>query len=145
MLIVNKIAKNITSSDTLNFEGYKLPSRNNSFNISGTSIKNIIIINKVLARPFVSKIVRKKYKKLIEKLTDLLVNDDDTGSGIVEILNMIEKFKQEIKIKYRKYLKKKELEEMANKLKFIRQKALEKQFVAQNYYMNNTKTSNRSR
>ena len=145
MLIIKNIDKNLIVEERLKFDGYCLPTKSNSFNINGTAIKNIIIINKVLARPFVSKIVRKKYKKLIDKLTDLLISDDDTGAGIIEILNMIEKFKQEIKIKYRKYLKKKELEEMANKLKFIRQKALDKQIMLQSYYMNNTKASNRSR
>ena len=33
-----------------------------------------------MAYPYTSKIVRKKYKLLIENVTDLLFNDDDDGT-----------------------------------------------------------------
>ena len=47
----------------------------------------------------------KKYDKLIKYLTELLVSADDTGDAMREALNQIEKFRLEIKIKYRKFLK----------------------------------------
>lgn len=124
-------------------EGFLLPSRTNKFTIDGQKITNIIIINKKLASPFVTKIVIKKYQRLIRKLTELFISDEDPGTTMNEVLNEIEKFKNEIKRKYRKYLKRKELEKMSNELKFLRQEAKRKQ--AELYYSTNEKTSNRTR
>lgn len=124
-------------------EGFLLPSRTNKFTIDDQKITNIIIINKKLASPFVTKIVIKKYQRLIRKLTELFISDEDPGTTMNEVLNEIEKFKNEIKRKYRKYLKRKELEKMSNELKFLRQEAKRKQ--AELYYSTNEKTSNRTR
>ena len=57
---------------------------------------------------------------------------------------MIEKFRQEVKNKYRKYLKRKELEEMSSKLKFLEKQASIKKEELINSYKNNY-TSNRSK
>lgn len=54
---------------------------------------------------------------------ELLTSDDDTGESLREALNRIEKFRQEIKNKYRHFLKKKELEEMGKQLKLFQQEA----------------------
>lgn len=107
-------------------EGYPLPSRTHQFVIEGEKVKNIILIDKKLAHPFVSKVIFKKYDKLIKKLTDLFVSDDE-GTAMSEVLNEIERFKEEVKRNYRKYLKKKELEEMSIRLKFLQEEAKKKQ------------------
>ncbi len=130
---------------TIKINGYKLPSRKKYFKIEDTKVTNIIITNKRLAHPFISKIVRKKYEKLINSLTEILVSDDETGRSSMQVLNMIEKFKIEIKNKYRKYLRRKELSEMASKLKFIEKEAMKKQITLNNFYMNMENTNNRRR
>ncbi len=107
----------------INNNGYKLPSKNKYFIIQESKICNIIIINKKLAHPFIYKVVRKKYTKLIGFITDLLTSEDDTGVSCRETLNQIERFKAEVKGKYRIYLQKQELKEMSTNLKILQKQA----------------------
>ena len=94
-----------------------------TFVIEQENIKNIIVINSKLAHPLAAKKVSKEYQRLIAVLMELLTSDDDTGESLREALNRIEKFRQEIKNKYRDFLKKKELEEMGNQLKLFQKEA----------------------
>lgn len=134
--------ENISTSheitSTLMLEGYLLPSKSHQFLIEGEKITNINLISKKFAYPFISKLVFKKYDKLIKKITDLFVSEEEEGTAMSEVLNEIERFKEEIKKNYRKYLKKKELEEMAVHLKFLQEEAKKKQFFI---YYNYTKTA----
>lgn len=140
-------------NDFLNDEvvlcGYKLPSRNKNFIIGDELVTNLIITNKKLAHPFVSRAAFKKYNRLLEELTELFVEEGDSSSGMNEILNKIERFREEIKRKYRKYLKRKELEEMAKSLKMLKKQASEQQLLI--YYnkemnvFNEEKTTGKSR
>ena len=104
-------------------EGYLMPSRSKKIQVDGMSIENVIITNKKLAHPIVSKKVEQKYNKLLLILTELLVTDDDSGETYREALNQIERFRQIIKNKYRKFLNRKELEGMSNQLKLIQMEA----------------------
>ena len=80
-------------------------------------------MNKNLANGVVSKQVLKKYNKLIPLLTELLISDDDSGDSFREALNHIEKFRLEIKNKYRAFLKRKELEMMSKQLTLLKKEA----------------------
>ena len=99
-------------------DGFSMGSKNKVFKIASETVKDIIVYNSKLINNLVSKKVITIYNKLIAYLTELILNSDDTdsGSAMREALNQIEKFRLEIKIKYRKYLKKKELEMMSKKL-----------------------------
>ncbi len=144
--VIKKESKKEALKNKIVIEGYCLPSRNHSFIIEDEIIKSIIVTNKKLAHKFASRAAFKKYNKLIKTLTDLYIDEEDNPNGMVEILNQIEKFKIEIKIKYRKYLKKKELEEMASKLKFMQKQAKEKQYeIYYNSVRLKEKTTNRTR
>ncbi len=103
--------------------GFPMGSSKKVFVIQNTNIKNIIVMNNKLAHPLVEKKVSKEYQTLISILMELLTSDDDTGESLREALNRIEKFRQEIKNKYRHFLKKKELEEMGKQLKLFQQEA----------------------
>ena len=103
--------------------GFPMGSAKKTFVIEKTEVKNIIVINTKLAHPLVIKKVSKEYQRLIAILMELLTSDDDTGESLRETLNRIEKFRQEIKNKYRDFLKKKELEEMATQLKLFQKEA----------------------
>ncbi len=105
------------------FYGFPMGSSKKVFVIQNTNIKNIIVINSKLVHPLVEKKVSKEYQRLISILMDLLTSDDDTGESLREALNRIEKFRQEIKNKYRHFLKKRELEEMGKQLKLFQQEA----------------------
>ena len=103
--------------------GFVLGSRNKVFTIAGMAVKNIIIYTKHLACVLVTEKVMTKFQKLVIVLTELLVDDDDSGDSFREALNHIEKFRLEIKNKYREFLKKKELELMSKQLTALKREA----------------------
>ncbi len=109
--------------DSDNIYSYILPARK-SFHVEGEEIENIVLYDKKLGHPFVSRVVNHKFNKLITELTDLLLSDEDDDGDIYRLcLDRVEKFRLMIKIKYRHFLKKKELEAMSKKLKFIQKEA----------------------
>lgn len=117
-------------------DGFMLGSKNKAFSISSCSIKNIIIYSKTLALKLCTDKVMNKYNKLIAYLTDLLIDDDDSGDSLREVLNQIEKFRLEIKIKYRNFLKKKELEMMAKQLVLLQKEANDRLLEIHDNYVN---------
>lgn len=135
MYSINKQKKCGEFDDDVLIDGFSMSSKKKSFNIKGTDVKNINISSKKLASPLVSNKVMKKYNKLLEYLTELLVSDDDTGDAMREALNHIEKFRLEIKIKYRKYLMKKDLEMMSKQLVKLQKAANNRLLEIHNSYL----------
>lgn len=118
--------------------GFPMASPKKIFTIENYQVKNIVIISQKLAHPLISKKVSKEYQKLLTMLMELITSDDDTGESYREALNRIERFRQEIKNKYRHFLKQKELEKMANQLKIFQKEANTRLIELQNalYEMN---------
>lgn len=115
--------------------------KNKTYKIKEESVKNILIYQKELAYPLAKTQAIKKYEKLMRTLPDLLLNDDDDdGESIKEALSQIERFRQIIKNKYRSFLTKKELEQMAKKLKLMQKEAKERIIE-----INNSKIEEKSR
>ena len=135
MYSINKQKKCGEFDDDVLIDGFSISSKKKSFNIKGTDVKNINISSKKLASPLVSNKVMKKYNKLLEYLTELLVSDDDTGDAMREALNHIEKFRVEIKIKHRKYLMKKDLEMMSKQLVKLQKAANNRLLEIHNSYL----------
>ena len=102
--------------------GFMMTSKK-GFTVCEVLVKNLEIMNKNLANGVVTKQVLKKYNKLIPLLTELLISDDDSGDSFREALNHIEKFRLEIKNKYREFLKRKELEMMSKQLTLLKKEA----------------------
>lgn len=120
----NNIDKYKLDSDKLaKLDGFMMTSRKAGFKINNQVIKDVKVVDKNLASPLVSKKIINKYNKLIAILTELLISDDDTGDTFREALNRIEKFRLEIKNKYRNYLKQKELEMMSKQLMALKKEA----------------------
>ena len=117
-------------------EGFLMASKNKVFKIDNTSVRDIRIVNKRLANPLVSKKVFEKYNKLIEYLTEVIIDDDDDGDTYREALNQIEKFRLQIKNKYRKFLKQKELEKMSKQLVVLQKELLKKESIIRESYLN---------
>ena len=116
-------------------DGFSMASKRKVFHISGENIRNIQVMDIKLAHPLVMEKVIVKYNRLIALLTDLLVDDDDSGDSYREALNQIEKFRLEIKNKYRDFLKKKELEMMSKQLMRLKKEASLRLMEIQDYYM----------
>lgn len=123
--------------------GFVLGSRNKVFSIAGSAVKNIIIYTKHLASVLVSEKVMTKFQKLVIVLTELLVDDDDSGDSFREALNHIEKFRLEIKNKYRNYLKQKELEMMSKQLTSLQKVANERLLEIHNSYLESLNNENK--
>lgn len=120
----------------INIIGFLMPTRNKKIKIKDSVVTNIVIIDKKLANPLVVKKVSKLYKKLIAILTELLVSDEESGDVYREVLNQIEKFRQEVKNKYRIFLEKKDLEVMSKQLKILQKEAKMKFIESQIAYEN---------
>ena len=142
--IVNK-RKLADKVELLDLDGFLMASRNKAFQIDGAKICKIRVMNKKLANPLVSKKVSQRYNQLIVLLTELLVDDDGSGDCCREALNQIEKFRLEIKNKYRDYLLKGELEKMASQLALLQKEANKKLFEIQHQYEQYMNENKRSR
>ncbi|MBQ8131680.1 MAG: hypothetical protein IJ193_04235 [Bacilli bacterium] len=113
--------------EILNLDGFLMSSKN-GFKIHNQVIKDIRIVDSDIAHRIVADRVKIRYEKLIEYLTDVLTGDDDSGDSMHEALNQIERFRLEIKNKYRHYLKKLELQKMSKQLMTLK-KELEKEIL----------------
>ncbi|MBQ2640138.1 MAG: hypothetical protein IJF92_05225 [Bacilli bacterium] len=117
-----------------NLIGVSMPSRKKKFTALDININNININNKKMAYPIVSKKVKTLYEKLLFLLTELLVTDDESGETYMEALNQIERFRIQIKNKYRYFLKRKELEKMSKQLKLLQMEARTKSMEIRSSY-----------
>ena len=132
-------------AELLDIEGFLMGTTKKIYKIQGAPIREIRIMNKRLANPLASKVVSQKYQELLKRLTDLLIDDDDSGDTFREALNEIEKFRLEIKNKYRAYLMKKELEKMSKELMILQKEAKEKLYEIQCSYLEYQTENRRSR
>lgn len=103
-------------------DGFMMTSRR-GFKVNGELVRNVEILNKKLANGVVTKQVLKKYNRLVLVLTELLISDDDSDDTFREALNQIEKFRLEVKNKYREFLKKRDLEMMSKRLMILKNEA----------------------
>lgn len=150
MYSVNSKKKNknklIDKTEIIELEGFMMGSKNKTFKVDGNEVRDIKVVDTKMASSLVSKQVLKKYNKLISFLTEILVDDDDdSGETYREALNQIEKFRQEIKNKYRKFLKQKELEVMSKKLVILQKEASKRLFEIQNHVYNYENENRRSK
>ena len=136
MYSVNNKKKNknklLDKTELIELDGFMMGTKNKTYKIDGNEVRDIKVIDTKLAATLVNKQVSKKYEKLINYLTEILVDDDDSGDTYREALNQIEKFRQEIKNKYRKFLKEKELEMMSKKLVILQKEANKRLLEIQN-------------
>ncbi|MBQ3435778.1 MAG: hypothetical protein IJH13_02015 [Bacilli bacterium] len=127
--VVDKKKKNKKKSiKTITIEGYSMAKKNHKFYIKGDNVSNIVVSDEELVKKLVIYKVEKQYKQLINKATEILASDDDdNASGSRLILDEVERFRQQIKNKYKEYLEKEELMLMAKQLTIIKKAAKEKE------------------
>ena len=131
ILNTNKI-KGKTNAFILN--GYIM--RKRPFIVNGEKISNIELTNKKIYKPIVRKLVFKKYNKLLDKIFELFLDSDsEDGSNFNKVMDEIEKFRIMIKMKYRTFLGKKDLEMMGSSLKSLQQEAIKNMLILGNVNM----------
>lgn len=135
MYSINSDFENKGVALNINLSGFPMGGAKKVFKINGTDIREIKISSTYLASPLATEKVLKKYRELINYLTELFLDDDDSDGAMREALNQIEKFRLEIKNKYRDFLKKKELEMMAKQLSVLQKEAKERLEEIRNSYM----------
>ena len=114
--------------ELLNLDGFLMSSKN-GFKIHNQVIKDVRIVDADIAHGIVLEKVMIRYHKLMDYLTEVLTgDDDDSGDSFYEALNQIERFRLEIKNKYRHYLKQLELQKMSKQLMALK-KECEKQIL----------------
>lgn len=118
----NKLNKIMDGFEFVSLEGFTMSSKS-GIKINNQIIRDIKVVDKDFAYIVVYEKVMMKYQKLIDKLTDLITSDDDSGSDLHEALNQIERFRLEIKNKYRSYLKKKDIMKMSRELSALKKEA----------------------
>ncbi len=137
VVVKNKCKYKLIDKEELqNINGIVMTKKN--LFIENFLVSNIKVTSKKLAHPLVYKKVCKKYNKLIELLTELLISDDDSGESFREALNQIERFKVEIKSRYREYLRQKELEYMGKQLKALEKEATIRLYELNDFYSKKT-------
>ncbi len=93
-----------------------------------------------------TKKIRGKYKKLIEQLLFLLSVDDESGTAAHEALNQIEKFKGELRNKYRKFLQSEDEKQYEKELYMMEQEVKRKLYIFNHFHtIEMEQTQNRSR
>ena len=137
--------KLLDKTDVLDIGGFLVATKRKVFQIQGANVRKIRVVDKDLAHPLVHEVVMRKYQQLISVLAELLVEEDDDGETCREALNQIEKFRIQVKNKYRNYVKKQELEIMSKKLSKIQKEMQMKLFMIQNSYLRYPESNRRGR
>ena len=131
--------------DTISINGFPMGSKDKVFKINNNNIREIKISSRKLANPLASKKVMKQYNKLIEFLTDALLDEDDDGETCREALNQIEKFRLIIKNKYRDFLTKQEIEKMSKQLVLLKKELIRKELEIRDSYLQYMESNKRSK
>lgn len=149
LIVKEKNDPSITYFEYNNMEGYDLSPKKNVKIKDAINVNKIVIINPTLMNKVASKQVNLKFKRLLQLVTIIFENDDETGSAYREGLNEISKLRLEAKTKYYKYMKDEEISIIEKKLDILEQELkLRLYYLEQNYkynYENENEIGRRSR
>lgn len=103
------------------------------------NVQRMILINPSLIEKMVDKKIKRKFDYLINLLSIVYENDDDTGEGLKLALNEAEKFRMELCNKYKQYINEEKYELLLKKIAILEDELyLRMQFVLERVnYMEN--------
>ena len=131
----------IDNTDIYNLRGYPM-GEERTYTILGERISNIVIMSSELNHSLVIRKVYQQYSRLVELVTSLLLDDDDSdGSNYREALNQIERFRIIVKNQYRAFLEQEELAFMGKQLQVLKKEATIKLLEIQDSYNRYMETS----
>lgn len=123
LIVKKKDQKEIVYMEYDKLKGYTIAPKNPKPFQDCINVNQMIVIQPSFIEKLVHKKLNKRFKHLLSLITILFETDDETGTALKEALNEIEKFRIEVKNKYREYLSKEELKLMAKKLSFLQAEA----------------------
>lgn len=132
LVVKSKEKKEIVYMEYDKLEGMDITPKNKKSFEDCIEVNKMILIQPTLIEKLVHKKLNRHFKKLLKLITLILDTDDETGTALREGLNEIEKFRLEIKNKYREYMTKEELSIMAKKLMILQEELKQKLFVIEN-------------
>lgn len=123
LIVKKKNSQDLTYFEYDKLEGYDITPKNKKPFQDSIQVNKMILINESLIQKMIQKKLDKRFQRLLTELNFLFDSDDETGTGLREALNQLERFKMEVKNKYRSYMKKEELVLLGKKLSILRNEA----------------------
>ena len=137
LVVKNKDSRDIKYFEYDKISGYNIkPNPKLKFQ-DAINVNRMILINPTLIEKMVDKKIKRKFNYLINLLSVVYENDDDTGEGLKLALNEAEKFRMELINKYKKYVNEEKMELLLKKIAILEDELyLRMQYVINKaYYM----------
>lgn len=130
LVVKNKDSKEIKYFEYDKISGYNIkPNPNLKFQ-DAINVNKMILINPSLIEKMVDKKIKRRFDYLINLLSVVYENDDDTGEGLKLALNEAEKFRIELNNKYRQYINEEKFDLLQKKIAILEDELyLRMQFV----------------
>ena len=123
LVVKKKNTQEIVYMEYDKLEGYEMTPKNKKPFEDSIHVNRMIIIQPTLIEGLVHRQVRQRFEKLLRFIALMYETEDDSGTTIQEVLNEIERFRIEVKNKYRAYMAKEELHLLAKKLILLQNEA----------------------
>jgi len=143
LVIKKKDTKELTYFEYDKLEGFDITPKNKRPFQDSIEVTKMILINESLITNMVNKKIKKGFQKLLKNIGFLFESNDETGEGLKEALNQLERFKMEIKNKYRNYLAREELILLGKKLSILENEAKMRLYYLENNYQNSKEGKSR--
>lgn len=130
LVVKNKDSKEIKYFEYDKISGYNIkPNPKLKFQ-DAINVNKMILINPSLIEKMVDKKIKRKFDYLINLLSVVYENDDDTGEGLKLALDEAEKFRIELNNKYRQYINEEKFDLLQKKIAILEDELyLRMQFV----------------
>lgn len=137
LVVKNKDSKDIKYFEYDKISGYDIkPNPNLKFQ-DAINVNRMILINPSLIEKMVDKKIKRKFDYLINLLSVVYENDDESGDGLSLALDEAEKFRMELINKYKKYVNEEKMELLLKKIGILEDELhLRMQYIMnRDYYM----------
>ncbi len=123
LIVKDKNDSSITYFESNSMQGYDLTTKKNVKIKDAIDVSKVVIINPSLMNKVATKQVNLKFKKLLQFVTVIFdqTDDSDPATAYHLGLNEIGKLRLEAKVKYYKYMKQEEIDIIEKKLDILEQ------------------------
>lgn len=137
LVVKNKDSKDIKYFEYDKISGYNIkPNPKLKFQ-DAINVNRMILINPSLIEKMVDKKIRRRFDYLINLLSIVYENDDESGDGLQLALDEAEKFRNELCNKYKQYLKEEKFELLLKKIAILEDELyLRMQYIMNREYLN---------